>query len=176
MRESMAHLTPQFSANRTVREYTEAFHDATGFTFSLKNFIGVNWSMKGVHQTPLGLHQGIADLATLIKPKLIIMDALKTLVTKNEAIDMARDFCKAIGKETVLCQDTPGFIANRLSMVYLVYVIRCYEQGLATREDIFADYTRKTFEREFERFFAVLDCVPVSGSDRLVYRMTERGQ
>jgi uncharacterized protein (DUF362 family) len=58
-------------------------HDATGFTFSMKNLIGVNWSMKGVHQTPLGLHQGIADLSTLIKPKLIIMDALKTLVTNG---------------------------------------------------------------------------------------------
>lgn len=46
---------------------------------------------------------------------------------------------------------------------------------LATREDIFADYTRAAFEREFERFFAVLDCVPVSGSERAIYRMTKRG-
>jgi 3-hydroxybutyryl-CoA dehydrogenase len=69
-------------------------------------------------------------------PVMRLTEIVKTIVTKDEAIDMARDFCKAIGKETVLCQDTPGFIANRLSMVYLVYVIRCYEQGLATREDI----------------------------------------
>ena len=58
-------------------------HDATGYTFSLKNFVGVNWSMRGVHQTPLGLHQGIADLSTLIKPELIIVDALKALVTNG---------------------------------------------------------------------------------------------
>ena len=46
---------------------------------------------------------------------------------------------------------------------------------LSTREDIFGDYTRAAFEREFERFFAVLDCVPLVGSERAVYRMTKRG-
>jgi len=69
-------------------------------------------------------------------PVMKLVEIVKTLVTRNEAIEMARTFCQSIGKETVLCQDTPGFIANRLSMVYLVYVIRCYEQGLATKEDI----------------------------------------
>jgi uncharacterized protein (DUF362 family) len=58
-------------------------HNATGYTFSLKNFVGVNWNMRGVHQTSLGLHQGIADLSTLIKPKLIITDAVKALVTNG---------------------------------------------------------------------------------------------
>ena len=58
-------------------------HSATGYTFSLKNFIGVNWSMKGVHQSPLGIHQGIADISTLVKPKLIITDAVKALLTNG---------------------------------------------------------------------------------------------
>jgi len=58
-------------------------HYATGYTFSMKNFIGVNWSMSGVHRTPLGLHQGIADLSTLIKPSIIITDALKVLATNG---------------------------------------------------------------------------------------------
>ena len=46
---------------------------------------------------------------------------------------------------------------------------------LATREDIFVDYTRTAFEREFERFFAVLERVPLVRSERAVYRMTKRG-
>jgi len=58
-------------------------HYATGYTFSMKNFIGVNWSMSGVHRTPMGLHQGIADLSTLIKPSIIITDAIKVLVTNG---------------------------------------------------------------------------------------------
>ena len=69
-------------------------------------------------------------------PVMRLVEIVKTLVTSDEAIDTARVFCKSIGKETVLCQDTPGFIANRLSMVYLIYTIRFYEQGMATKEDI----------------------------------------
>lgn len=69
-------------------------------------------------------------------PVMQLVEIVKTLVTTDEAIKMAEAFCKSIGKQTVLCQDTPGFIANRLAMVYLGYVFRCYEQGLATKEDI----------------------------------------
>jgi len=69
-------------------------------------------------------------------PVMRLVEIVKTLVTSDEAIDTARVFCKSIDKETVLCQDTPGFIANRLSMVYLIYTIRFYEQGMATKEDI----------------------------------------
>jgi uncharacterized protein (DUF362 family) len=58
-------------------------HYATGYTFSMKNFIGVNWNMSGVHKTPLGLHQGIADLSTLVKPSIIITDAIKALATNG---------------------------------------------------------------------------------------------
>ncbi len=58
-------------------------HYATGYTFSMKNFIGVNWSMSGVHRTAMGLHQGIADISTLIKPSLIITDAIKALASNG---------------------------------------------------------------------------------------------
>ena len=69
-------------------------------------------------------------------PVMQLVEIVKTLVTSDEVMAMAEPFCQSIGKQTVLCQDTPGFIANRLSMVYLVYVIRFYEQGMATKEDI----------------------------------------
>lgn len=69
-------------------------------------------------------------------PVMQLVEIVKTLVTSDEAIDTGKAFCESIGKKTVLCQDTPGFIANRLSMVYLIYTIRFYEQGMATKEDI----------------------------------------
>ena len=47
---------------------------------------------------------------------------------------------------------------------------------LATREDIFRDYTRVAFEREFERFFIVLDSAPVKGSERIIYLMKKKEQ
>jgi uncharacterized protein (DUF362 family) len=58
-------------------------HYATGYTASMKNFIGANLNMSAVHATPLGLHQGIADIATLIKPTLIVADALRVLTTNG---------------------------------------------------------------------------------------------
>ncbi len=45
---------------------------------------------------------------------------------------------------------------------------------LATREDIFVDYTRATFEREFEASFVIRDSVQLNGSDRVLYRMSKR--
>ncbi len=69
-------------------------------------------------------------------PVMQLVEIVRTLETSDDGIKMAEQFCKSIGKQTVLCKDTPGFIANRLAMVYLVYVFRCYEQGLATKEDI----------------------------------------
>ncbi len=69
-------------------------------------------------------------------PVMQLVEIVKTLVTSDQAIEMANKFCPSIGKKSVLCQDTPGFIANRLAMVYLVYVIRSLESGLATKEDI----------------------------------------
>jgi uncharacterized protein (DUF362 family) len=58
-------------------------HAATGYTASLKNFIGANFNMSGVHSTPLGLHQGIADIGTLLKPSLIVSDAIKVLTSNG---------------------------------------------------------------------------------------------
>jgi hypothetical protein len=42
---------------------------------------------------------------------------------------------------------------------------------LATREDIFPDYTRKEFEREFSRYFAIDDSVDIRESQRTLYLM-----
>lgn len=45
---------------------------------------------------------------------------------------------------------------------------------LATREDIFPDYTVEGFEQAFGRWFQIAERVPVRESDRLLYRMLRR--
>ena len=45
---------------------------------------------------------------------------------------------------------------------------------LATREDIFPDYTREAFEQTFGRGFTVVDSTPVRGSERTIYLMEKR--
>ncbi len=69
-------------------------------------------------------------------PLMKLVEVVKTIATTQDVIDALFAFAKKIGKEPVLAQDTPGFIVNRLLIPYLLYAIRCYEGGLASKEDI----------------------------------------
>ena len=48
------------------------------------------------------------------------------------------------------------------------------ERLLATREDIFPDYTGEGFERSFGKRFSIVRREPIAGSDRVLYLMRER--
>jgi len=47
---------------------------------------------------------------------------------------------------------------------------------LATREDVFPDYSQDGFENAFRESFEILDVHPVKGSDRTIYLMRRRDQ
>src|SRR6202049_4951366 len=69
-------------------------------------------------------------------PLMKLVEVVKTIVTSQETIDTLFAFSAKVGKKAVLAQDTPGFIVNRLLVPYLLYAIRMYESGLASKEDI----------------------------------------
>ncbi|HET9343745.1 MAG TPA: 3-hydroxybutyryl-CoA dehydrogenase [Candidatus Eremiobacteraceae bacterium] len=69
-------------------------------------------------------------------PLMKLVEIVKTIVTDQPTIDALFAFAKRLGKTPILAQDTPGFIVNRLLVPYLLYAIRMYEAGLASREDI----------------------------------------
>jgi len=69
-------------------------------------------------------------------PLMKLVEIVKTIVTDQPTIDALFKFAKRLGKTPILAQDTPGFIVNRLLVPYLLYAIRMYEAGLASREDI----------------------------------------
>lgn len=69
-------------------------------------------------------------------PLMKLVEVVKTIVTDQSTIDALFAFAKRLGKTPILAQDTPGFIVNRLLVPYLLYAIRMYEAGLASREDI----------------------------------------
>lgn len=69
-------------------------------------------------------------------PIMKLVEVVKTIATTQDTIDSLFDFAKKLGKEPILAQDTPGFVVNRLLIPYLLYAIRVYEQGLASKEDI----------------------------------------
>jgi len=69
-------------------------------------------------------------------PLMKLVEVVKTIVTDQATIDALYVFAKKLGKVPILAQDTPGFVVNRLLVPYLLYAIRIYEQGLASKEDI----------------------------------------
>jgi len=56
-------------------------HSATIVSFSMKNMMGLVWDRVKFHQG--NIHQAIAELNTVVKPKLIILDATRLLLTKG---------------------------------------------------------------------------------------------
>lgn len=57
-------------------------HAATKVGFGLKNLMGLVWDRRHFHEE-ISLHQGIADLATLLRPALTVIDATRVMVNNG---------------------------------------------------------------------------------------------
>jgi len=69
-------------------------------------------------------------------PLMKLVEIIKALATSDAAYAKAQEYVAQIGKTPVLCQDTPGFVVNRLLVPYLLDAVRVYESGIASKEDI----------------------------------------
>ncbi len=56
-------------------------HFATDLTLGLKNLMGIIWDMELLHK--IDLHQCIADINTIRKPDLVVVDAIRILTTNG---------------------------------------------------------------------------------------------
>jgi 3-hydroxyacyl-CoA dehydrogenase len=65
-----------------------------------------------------------------------LLEVVKTPKTSEATHRFLLDFGKSIGKTTITCTDTPGFVVNRLLVPYLTEAIRLKERNVATTEDI----------------------------------------
>jgi len=65
-------------ANLVVTVPKAKHHGSAGLSLGMKNFIGVVTDMSNIHN--VGLHQGIADLNTLVRPGLSVVDATTILL------------------------------------------------------------------------------------------------
>lgn len=63
---------------------TAKAHSATGVSFGLKNLMGVIWDRQTFH-SDMDIHVGIADLATVVRPQLTMVDAQQLLLTRGPA-------------------------------------------------------------------------------------------
>lgn len=64
------------------------------------------------------------------------VEVVRTILTSNETMDIAKAFVESLGKTIVVAKDTPGFIVDRLSIAFILNAIRMLEAGVATAEDI----------------------------------------
>jgi len=69
-------------------------------------------------------------------PIMKLVEVVKTIATTQDVIDTLFDFARKLGKEPILAKDSTGFVVNRLLVPYLLYAIKVYDEGLASKEDI----------------------------------------
>uniref|UniRef100_A0AC35TMW9 Hydroxyacyl-coenzyme A dehydrogenase, mitochondrial n=1 Tax=Rhabditophanes sp. KR3021 TaxID=114890 RepID=A0AC35TMW9_9BILA len=69
-------------------------------------------------------------------PVMRLLEVGRTPETSDEVFASLTEYGKRIGKTTVSCKDTPGFIVNRLLVPYMFEALRMVERGDATKEDI----------------------------------------
>jgi len=70
-------------------------------------------------------------------PMMKLLEVVRvTDMTSEDTFEKLLAYGQKIKKTTVKCQDTPGFLVNRLLVPYLFEAIRLYERGHGSKEDI----------------------------------------
>jgi len=69
-------------------------------------------------------------------PVMKLLEVVKTDMTDPEVFDKVTTWGKELGKTTVPCKDTPGFVVNRLLVPFLFEAVRMVERGDATPADV----------------------------------------
>lgn len=69
-------------------------------------------------------------------PVMKLVEVVSIEATSEATYQSLESFGRAVGKHTVKCKDTPGFIVNRLLIPYLAESVRMAERGDASMRDI----------------------------------------
>ena len=69
-------------------------------------------------------------------PVLPLVEVIRTAHTSDEAFDTAYAFAQRVGKEPVPCNDTPGFIVNRILIPLLNDCVRVLDESRVMPEDV----------------------------------------
>jgi len=69
-------------------------------------------------------------------PVMPLLEIVRTILTSEETLAIARQFGDSLGKTMVVAKDAPGFIVNLLLIPYALDAVRALENGVASKEDI----------------------------------------
>lgn len=64
-------------------------------------------------------------------PQMRLVEIIPAIQTAPDVVDRARQMVNSWGKTTVLAQDTPGFIVNRVARPYYGEALRIFDEGIA---------------------------------------------
>ena len=69
-------------------------------------------------------------------PVLKLIEVVRTAHTSDEVFDAAYDFAQRLGKEPIACNDTPGFVVNRILIPLLNDCVRVIDEARVSPEDV----------------------------------------
>jgi 3-hydroxybutyryl-CoA dehydrogenase len=65
-----------------------------------------------------------------------LVEVVKGEIHNEEIIKAITNICRQLGRVPVICQDSPGFIVNRIARHYYLESLKIAEDGIASVEDI----------------------------------------
>lgn len=69
-------------------------------------------------------------------PVMKLVEVIRGLATSNETYEKVRSFTEKLGKTALNCNDSPGFVSNRVLLPMINEAIFALYEGVATRESI----------------------------------------
>jgi len=69
-------------------------------------------------------------------PRMPLLELIPALQTEQETTLKSQELARQLGKTVVLCQDTPGFIVNRVARPFYGEALRIYEEKIADFQTI----------------------------------------
>jgi 3-hydroxybutyryl-CoA dehydrogenase len=69
-------------------------------------------------------------------PVMKLVEVIRGLATSDETYEKVRSLSEKLGKTSLDCQDSPGFVSNRVLMPMINEAIFTLYEGVATRESI----------------------------------------
>lgn len=69
-------------------------------------------------------------------PVMKLVEVIRGIATSDETYERVRDLSVKLGKTALDCQDSPGFVSNRVLMPMINEAIFALYEGVATRESI----------------------------------------
>ncbi len=69
-------------------------------------------------------------------PVMKLVEVIRGIATSDETYNKTRVLCEKLGKTALDCNDSPGFVSNRVLMPLINEAIFALHEGVATRESI----------------------------------------